>query len=274
MKETDTHLASPASDVLPVTTLGIDAELTSLSINSIPLPVSDIVEYMALCGETSVTLAIETSPLASMTVIMNGIQRDNTVNLPFDKGMNKITIHVVSEDEQTERTCIVQIYSPIDAGDMLFQRWNDVIAVNSNPDNNGNYTGIEGVRWYRRGVEGVASTSWVVKLADISDNYYAEIQLEGHWHRVCNEPEVRAFEKIIAYPNPVSSGDNLNLHLPTKFVGGYLNVVNLSGATMKRKLPLPNINNIINISDWSPGIYLLNITSPNGNSETVKIIVN
>jgi hypothetical protein len=43
---------------------------------------------------------------------------------------------------------------------------------------------------------------------------------------------------------------------------------------VKHKLPMPNINNVINVMDWSPGVYLLNIVSPTENVETVKIIVN
>ena len=86
-------------------------------------------------------------------------------------------------------------------------------------------------------------------------------------------PHERSESKILAYPNPVSVGDNLTLQLPNDFVGRYVNVVTLSGTTVKQKLPLSGKFSHISVSDWSPGVYLLQIIGKDGNSETVKIIV-
>jgi hypothetical protein len=86
-------------------------------------------------------------------------------------------------------------------------------------------------------------------------------------------PHERSESKILAYPNPVSVGDNLTLQLPNDFVGRYVNVVTLSGTTVKQKLPLSGKFSHISVSDWSPGVYLLLIIGKDGNSETIKIIV-
>jgi hypothetical protein len=42
---------------------------------------------------------------------------------------------------------------------------------------------------------------------------------------------------------------------------------------VKRKLPLPDSFNTVSVADWMPGVYLLDITAPNGDREAVKIIV-
>jgi VCBS repeat-containing protein len=274
MKETATHEASPVSESLTVATLGIAAELIGLSINATPHVITDTVDYMATCGESSVTLNISASPAASTVITVNGTERSNLTDIPLTQTLTVVKIHVISEDRNNEHIYVLHIYSTVAAEDVLFQRWDDVLAVNSNPDNNGNYRNIDGVRWYRSDIDEAVSEEWFIKLVVPVEHYYAEINLGGKWHRVCGAPEVRSLEKIIAYPNPVSVGDNLNLHLPSNFVGGYVNVVNLAGSTMKRNLPLPGINSIINVSDWSSGIYLLNIIAPDGSRETVKVIVN
>jgi hypothetical protein len=275
-KETVTHEASPSSGSFSVATYDIGAELLMISINDEPFEVEDIIEYTAKCNEDRVYLDIKTTLTASSTVTVNGDIHESLNNaIRLETDVTNVKIRVVSEDGQESKLYELNIYRTLDANKVLFQRWDDVLAVNSNPENNGSHSNIEGVRWYRGDNENnVESEEWFIRLSGPTESYHALILLGDKWHRVCGAPEVRTLEKIIAYPNPVSAGDNLNLHLPALFTGGYMNVISLSGSTVARKLPLPDKNNVINISDWSPGIYLLNIVSPNGNSETVKIIVN
>jgi hypothetical protein len=268
-----THETSPASDGFTVKTYDTQAELISLSVNGIPVVVEDTMTYIAKCGEQSASFDITVSPTVVMTVVANGTTLANLSNIQFTKDM-KVTVRIVSEDGKHEKIYVLLLYSTLKADNVLFQRWDDVLAVNSNPVNNGNYTNIDSVRWYHNDDEYSFSKEWYIKLTDRVENYRAEISIDGIWHNVCGSPEVRTLERVIAYPNPVSVGDNLNLHLPAHFAGGYMNVVTLSGSIVKHKLPLPNTNNVINVSDWSSGVYLLNIVSPNGNVKTVKIIVN
>jgi hypothetical protein len=273
IKATDTHEASPASVGFTVKTFDTQAELINLSVNNIPIVVADTMTYIAQCGDHSATFGIKTAPTALTSVVANGTTLDSLTNISFTKDM-KVTIRIVSEDGKHENIHVLLLYSVLKANDILLQRWSDVLAVNSNPAYNGNYTNIDSVRWYHNDKKYAFSKEWYIKLDDRVENYRAEINLGGTWHNVCGLPKVRTPEKVIAYPNPVSVGDNLNLHLPTHFAGGHMNVITLSGATVKHKLPLPNIINVINVSDWSPGVYLLNIADTNGNVETVKIIVN
>jgi hypothetical protein len=276
MKETATHKASPPSGSLSVTTDDTRAELLWISIDDIPFEIADTIEYWAKCKKDLVKIDIGKPRTVKMIATMNGKSlEDFDDDILLNKDLNTITIQLTSEDGQEHETYILIIYRMLDAHEVLYQRWGDVvIAAKINTENNGNRA-IERVRWYSPNddkYQTVVSEEFFIKAN--GDRYRAEFLIDNKWYRECGDPEVRAIEKVIAYPNPVSMGDNLNLHLPTHFTGGYLNVISLSGSTVKHKLPLPNKDNIINVSDWSPGIYLLNIVGPDGNRETIKIIVN
>jgi hypothetical protein len=270
MKETDTHNASPASGKLSVTThTDADAGLLSLAVNGNPLSVAGReLDWQAECGETSVRLDLEVSYAASATVRSGGAVYGGNATVPLSGDMTVIGIDIVSGNGENTGRYSLTVANPLDAGDVLFRRWEDVVAVNINPASNGNRN-IGGVCW--DGNAEVPDSSWFVRLAE-GEHLYAKINIADRWHNVCGEPKKRS-ATVAAYPNPVSTGENLTLQLPGGFTGGYMNVVSLSGSTVKRKLPLPNSFNTVSVADWAPGVYLLDITAPNGDREAVKIIV-
>jgi hypothetical protein len=288
MKETETHLPSPSSGSLTVTTLDTRAEILRLVINGVYFDVSDTVDYRAECNETQVDLELTVSTTATINVDgaerykeINGDVRIDNINL--DGNLTTIPIEIRAQDGRNRKICILMLYRTLDGNKLLFKRWNNVIAVNTNPANNGlSYNNgvpdtVSSIRWYRSyddGFDNYASDEWYVKLPPGVERYQALVLINGRWYHECGEPTARSLKRIIAYPNPVPVGDNLNLYVPEHLAGGYLNIHTLSGSTVKRRLPLPDENNIINVSDLSPGIYLLNITGADGNSETVKVIVN
>jgi hypothetical protein len=272
-KETATHNASPASPGLTVRTYaGTEAELVSLFVNGTRFVAGDAKElnYQATCGETSVKLDnITYSKAASASVTVGNVEYWNQLIPLSEDATIVINIRIVSGDKRKTNDYTLTIANPLDANEVLFKRWDDVVAVNSNPANNGNHHNIEGVRW---NVGGRQSEEWYIQISN-SENYSVEINHAGKWHHVCGEPHTLA-GKVIAYPNPVTVGDNINLQLPQNFTGGYVDVVSLAGSVTKRKLPLPAATNTISVADWLSGVYLLNIVAPNGDKETIKVIVN
>jgi hypothetical protein len=270
MKATGNHEASPVSEALHETTLAIaTAELLSLTVNGVPVSVeSDELQYSAECEETSVTLDITAS---TPDITVNGAEYNNGQTIVLTEDVTVIDISLVSGDDQ--KTYTLKVMKSIEANSVLFRRWDGVLALIRNPKNNGNRK-IDSVRWYVTGNEDVQGTGWFIRtMMDIND-YNAKIRVSGNWHNVCGAPRAIPAGKVIAYPNPVSVGDNLTLQLPDSFVGGYVNVFDLTGAPVKQRLPLPGKVGVISVAGWSPGIYLLNVTGTNGDSETIKIIVN
>jgi hypothetical protein len=263
MKETDTHNASPASEGYNITT-DTDAELVRLTVNSKqPSVAGNEFSYQATCGETSVTLDV----VPATAIVTVGDVRYGNQPIPLSDDSTVINIKTVSSNRQTTNNYRLTIANSLDANKILFKRWSDVVAVNRNAAD-GKYRDIDSVRWV---VGGEERKEWYIRLSN-GEDYSVEIHRAGKWHNVCGEPQTN-IRKIIAYPNPVTVGENMNLQLPESFTGGYVDVISLAGSTTKRKLPLPNTINIISVADWSPGIYLLNIVAPNGDRETIKIIV-
>ncbi|MDR1130182.1 MAG: T9SS type A sorting domain-containing protein, partial [Prevotellaceae bacterium] len=270
MKETGTHEASPASEGLPVSTPDADAELLGLLVNGNTVSIENgESEYMAGCDEISVSLEI----LSSGYVSVNEVEYDGR-DIPLTGNLTVINIRITSGDGEKVYTHRLKVTKSLDAGMVLFQRWDNVISIIRNPQNNGNISDIEGVRWYRDGYGEAVGSDWFIRIAGEVEEYRAEISIAGSWHKVCGVPRTRNETKVSAYPNPVSVGDNLTLLIPEDLRGGYVNVISISGSTVKRKLPVPDKLNTISVADWSPGVYLLNVVGANGNSETVKIIVN
>jgi hypothetical protein len=277
IRETATHNESPSSDALPATTCNTKAELLGLFVNGILFEnAGDVMDYTVRCDELSATFDAKISPEATVKFTVDGAPYDSLVDVSL-YGDKIIKIFIAPEYGDNNRTYTLMIQGALNANDVLYQRWDNVLAVNSNHETNGGYKSdsITGVRWHRNNREGVISREWFIKFSGPVDDYYAEINIAGKWHNACGSPKQdAALEKTLAYPNPVSAGDNLTLHLPSHLVGGYMNVITMSGSTVKRKMPLPLVNNVISVSGWSPGVYLLNIVSVSGQSEAIKIIIN
>jgi hypothetical protein len=266
MKETDTHNASTPSTGSIRTKEGTEADLLSLTVNGKPVSVAgnEPDYYQAECNETSVTLNIESSAGASATIVGY-----NDQPIPLSGDSTVISIDIRSGDTKNTNRYKLTVVNTLDANSVLFQRWEDVVAVNRNPVNNGQKI-IQDVCWYK--ANGWQSCSeWFIQIAQ-GEHYHAEIKIADKWRHVCGDAQQYS-KTVTAYPNPVSTGENLTLRLPGNFIGGYMNVISLSGLIVKHKLPLPDTINTISVADLAPDIYLLNIIAPDGKRTLMKIVV-
>jgi hypothetical protein len=248
--------------------LGVDANLNDLKINGNTVHKSDL-NYMADCEENSVTLNLDVSNYANVTI--NGVPYSGDAIL-FDitENVTTLDIHITSETGEKENDYTLKIAASIAGNNLYYQRWGNIIAINRNTAHNGGFD-VSGVRWY--GPDGVSlGYGDYIKIQDEPENYYAEIKIGDKWHKVC-AVNSRSVDKIVAYPNPVSRGENLRLQLPESFVGGTAMIYDIGGAIAKSKLSLPTKSSDINVSDLSSGIYLIHITGKNGAGEIVKIII-
>ncbi|MDR0725160.1 MAG: T9SS type A sorting domain-containing protein, partial [Prevotellaceae bacterium] len=247
-------------------------ELSNLSVNGISISIVDSqLDYQATCDETSITVSVGLPVAASttLTATADGVEYSSGKNIPLskEKEVTEINISISSVDGTTSNEYKLSVANVLEANNILFKRWDDVVAVNRNPANNGGYRNIDGVRWYI--ANATVSEEWHIQT---TGEYSVEISIANRWHQVCGSPEVRS-SRLIAYPNPVSTGENLTLQLPKNFTGGYLDVISLTGSTIKQKMPLPDIFKTISVADWAPGIYLLNVVAPDGDREIIKIVV-
>ncbi|MDR1887518.1 MAG: cadherin-like beta sandwich domain-containing protein [Prevotellaceae bacterium] len=247
---------------------GTEAQLLSLKINDTPAVInSNEINYIATCGQTVLNLEPTISPYASVKV--NGEYESRSI--PLSGNVTAVDIQVVSETGNI-RNYTLKATAPLNGNQLYYQRWSDVLAINNNREHNGGYD-ISAIRWYRQGDNTVISTENYIGIEGSHSLYYADVQVNGEWHRVCGTPSVRSFEEIVAYPNPVLRGGVLTLHLPEKFAGGYLNIYDIRGALVKSGVAFSANITSVNTGDLSSGIYLLHFIDKNGLGESVKIVV-
>jgi hypothetical protein len=256
-----------------------EAELISLSINGKPIEMDSEseteMEYTAPCYETEVSLDIQHSDEAEMTLSVDGGNRIGETDIRLTEDVTNVKIKIDSKDGKRNSTHNLHIYRSFEGDGLIIRRWPHVIAINTNPKTNGGYSNIGDFRWHL-GTDSatIHGTQQFLTIApEKAKDYHVEISIDKKWHRVCGVPESQNVSNITAYPNPVTIGENLTLKLPLEFVGGRMDVISIGGTVMKRNVPLPNMQTDVSFHDLPSGVYMLKIMSINGNSETVKIIV-
>jgi hypothetical protein len=253
-----------------------EANLLSLSANSRSVPVEgNTLEYVAACGETSFALELNASPYASVAINGSPYSKGQVIEMTSD--VTTVNIHIVSETGAV-KDYVLKANKALDSDRLYYisRYMPDVLSINANPKNNGNYE-ILGYRWYYyidKYNSEYAGNKGFITIQSTKD--YAEIrtvQTEG-WRRVCGTVVIKSLEKITAYPNPVPSGESVQLELPDQYTGGTLNIYDITGALVKSGLPLPASVNSIDVSSLSSGIYLFIISDKDGGyRNAINIIV-
>jgi hypothetical protein len=247
-----------------------DVILVGLSVNGKDIDVTgNNLEYVAACNETSVELDLEVSPYAKVKI--DDVEyAGQSISLTGD--VTTVAIQVIAETGNSVQNYTLKVTKAIDENKLYYQRWSDVLAINKNPATNGGYN-IENFRWY--GKDGsLISTAGYISVQGSANDYYAEIQENNTWRRVCRtSQETSGISGIAIYPYPVSLGQTVTVKLPDDFVGSYLDIFSITGSLVKSNLPLPTTDNSINVLDLPTGIYLFKVTGKSGKSETVKIVI-
>ncbi|MDR2562638.1 MAG: leucine-rich repeat domain-containing protein [Prevotellaceae bacterium] len=251
--------------------LSHEAELVTLSVNGVYIHstlVGNSLTYTADCGEDVVNLEITASD--SARIFINGEESEANSAVQLSGETSQILIAVHSESGTTIREYNLTVHAALSGERLYFQRWDDVLAINHNPANNGGRI-VTGVRWYKG--DEMLGTDRYIMLAGQTSAYRAEVEIDGVWRKLCAYVGTRAIG-VAAYPNPVSRGESLTLQVPEAFVNGTLSIYTIAGVLVKTGIALPSSLSSHSLADLAEGIYLFRITSTNGQSETVKIIVN
>jgi uncharacterized repeat protein (TIGR02543 family) len=234
---------------------------------------SGVFAYIQTCGESELSkkLTLRVSPKASVKIGETLYPASAELETSLDIRTTNFTITVISESGKTN-TYTLELTGVIDGSLLYHLRWNDVIGINSNPENNGGrIVNNEYTRWYYSSDNTEIGSGDYIEINGDASDYYAVIELEGERYRVCH-PLTKTAE-IKAYPNPVPRGETITLELPESATGGVLNIYNINGSLVKSALPLPATVNSIDLSGHVPaGIYLFQVNGKNGKRQTIKII--
>ncbi len=77
-------------------------------------------------------------------------------------------------------------------------------------------------------------------------------------------------EDVLLYPNP--SKENPTLRVPVEYLGGSLNVQTLDGRVIQSER-LSNVQQRVDTSNLSPGVYIVEVRSTGGMGRTVRMLV-
>ncbi|MDR1593305.1 MAG: T9SS type A sorting domain-containing protein, partial [Prevotellaceae bacterium] len=266
------------SDIIAVTVEPENADFVSIAVNGDLISLQNSVsEYMAECGEFALLDIVSSSKYARITV--NGVDYSENHEVQLIKDETEVVVRILACDGATVHEHTLTILKALPSK-LLYMRWDDVIAVNRNETNNGNFhkDDILGVRWYKR-ENPINTTKWFIELDSPETDYRAEINLKGKWHRICGAPVKREApaKQIIAYPNPILTGETLTVELFAGLEEATMNIYTITGSTVKRNVPLPSKYSTTDI-DLNQGIYILEIVAQNKKHgitkrELVKLIV-
>ena len=249
-----------------------EADLVEISVNDNEIYVDELV-YQANCGEVSVILALKISEAANVKV--NGSAYGGGA-IPLSGDVTNITISVIPESGASEFTnnFTLKVVSAFSDNRLYHQRWDDVLAVNMNPAENGSRN-ITAVRWYDNQGFLVGTGEYIALSGLVNPNdYHAEIEINGNRHIVCHSSGTRVASRVFAFPNPVPQGESLTLELTKAYIDGTLNIYTVSGGMVKQNIRLYSNTVSVSAEGLEKGIYLFIVTAKTGETQTVKIIIN
>ena len=164
---------------------------------------------------------------------------------------------------------------------LIEQRWDDVVVVNNNPDNNGGYT-FSQYQWYRNGEPITGANGQYYKEEGGLEGFYS-VELDGvrvengttvHVHFVTCEKYFSGKSSIRVYPVPASSTQEITIELDLsdeELNGAILDIYDMKGAHIRSMSNLTPITKVGNFG--AQGTYFGRIITGTNEIKTVKFII-
>ena len=204
-------------------------------------------------------------------VIINGVEGGEYVEDISLGGKFTLPITVVSESGESSREYKLNLYKLPE--NILMKRWDDVLVVMNNPDNNGSLSFIE-YRWYLNGEELSANEPYITIPSGVDENDMFSVKVvteEGVELTSCDVGFDAISADVLLYPNIVERGGEIALNIiapPSTSVNATM--VHLTGQTNSLSLSLGE--NRIKAPQVS-GTYIVNIVLSTGLTKSLKFIV-
>ncbi len=169
--------------------------------------------------------------------------------------------------EQISETYIVEL--PL--VNVLEQRWDDVIIVKCNPEENGGFTFTE-FKWYPENSKDSIPGENKSYIQRASGAYYAKVKTaEGLEYFTCPlSIETVATPSITLYPNPVYAGESVQVKATSVTVTS-IQVVNNVGGVVSTTKGEGEVTNVTMPS--MPGIYIVRALLSGEKAQEFKVIV-
>ena len=201
-------------------------------------------------------------------VQMPAVAGDYMVNVEVDGCSGDVLVRVPADDvTMGVSTTLVD------------QRWDDVLVVNNNPDNNGGYK-FTTYQWYKNGemIEG-ATDQIYQEVGGLGGEY--SVELDGirvsdgaHVHFITCGKYFDANSSIRVYPVPANSTQEVTVELnmtDEELNGAILDIYDVRGAHVKT---LSNLTPITKVGNFgAQGTYFGRIITGTNEIKTVKFII-
>jgi hypothetical protein len=246
-------------------------EEKELKVNGKTIEITDnnILRYTAACGERNVKVEFISSG-ATVTLTLNGNTYPNGTTLPLtsDKTVIEIAVRTISE----QSTYLLNVIQSLGETTPLYiQRWGSTLALINNPANNGGYI-FDDFRWYHIDDSyTIIGTNPFIVCNDNCNAYYirAHNSATGEWHDICPHVANNAENNVVAYPNPISAGQSLFFTLPESASRATVRIYDMAGNLIYQQRGAENHIT----APAQTGLFLLQITLPDGTIQTQKIII-
>nr|WP_247716451.1 MBG domain-containing protein [Sinomicrobium weinanense] len=174
-------------------------------------------------------------------------------------------ITVTSEDGSATKTYKVVVERRFDFEDIVIRKFDNVLLVNNNPQTNGGYN-FMAYKWYKNGTfigggQYYSAGDNSTDLLDPDATYEVEMTTtDGEILRTCPmKIELQHSGEIIVYPNPVLTGNTINIQasIPREELETMqVRVYNHSGQQV-RQFFTDREDSTMKVSGMPPGVYIL-----------------
>lgn len=251
-----------------------DGVLLGLLVDGQPInliPGQTVYRYTASCGKSALGIVAAS---ANATVTINN-ETGGSYNLDIPQAGNYPVNIVVSSSSGESTTYTLNVIRPFD--NILITRWDDVLSVINNPQNNGGYSFVN-YQWYKNDVLLPGETQGYIRetggLSTSSSYHVALTTTTGIHAPSCpyTPSASNKFMSLKAYPNPAKGNQviqvEVNLH-DSEWPSAMLTLYDLQGRPVFKSKPVKGTNTIT----APAGSYVLSLTAGNKIVTSEKIIV-
>jgi hypothetical protein len=189
-----------------------------------------------------------------------------------DAANYRIAVNGRSEKPATD---VVVLRVGLPAASLIAYPWSDVPTVNNNSAANGGYSFVA-FQWYRDGAAISGATKPYIQVPKGTTETYAVDLTTGNGQPLAVCPFVLQLSttSLAVYPNPVTQGAPLTLQSASLPEGSVANIYSSTGTLVKGNLPLSGVQNTLDITGLAHGLYVLQVSQPDGSKQTINIVVN
>ncbi|GHT14624.1 hypothetical protein AGMMS4956_12790 [Bacteroidia bacterium] len=235
-----------------------------------------LARWVIHCGYTDALTVKVTLADTAAKVYYQGIAAPNqmfTVNVS-DVGVDEFEYMVVAENGVNTDTVAFELERQFVFDQVVRQRWNNVLVVNNNPQNNGGYN-FASYLWYINGEELGTEQYYSVsntrdQMLDLTAQYAVTMTtVEGKTLRTCTDTisiEPIETKNLRVYPNPVTEG-KLNIEGELLQAGNEIMLYTMTGNLVGTYFATQGITRL-SLPPLPMGVYVMRVQNKN-----IKIII-